>query len=72
MLGHQGVILFEGIRRCGLVGERLSLELDFGVSEVQARSGGCLSSSFLQIWVWNSQILLQYHVCPCVVMLRMD
>lgn len=48
MLGHQGMALFERIRRCGLVriglvGGSMSLEVLFEVSRAQVRS----SSSFL-------------------------
>jgi len=40
MLGHQGMELFERIiriRRCGLVGGSVSLEVDFEVSEAHER-----------------------------------
>ena len=37
MLGQQGVVLFERIRRCGLVGGSVSGRLGFEVSKAQAR-----------------------------------
>ena len=68
MLGHQGVTLFERIRKCGLVGGSVSVRwVLFLVSEVQAKSRA--TSCCLQIQMYNSQLLLQYHVCLCATVL---
>jgi len=35
MLGHQGKMLFEKIRRYGLIGGSVSMVVDFGLSKAQ-------------------------------------
>lgn len=42
MLSHQGVALFQSIRRCGLVGGAVLLGVDFKVSKAQTWPSGSL------------------------------
>lgn len=49
MLSHQGVALFQSIRRCGLVGGTVLLGLDFKVSKAQTWPSGSLPASYLQM-----------------------
>jgi hypothetical protein len=64
MLGHHGVVLFERIKRCGLVGRSMSLGVGFEVSNAYAKS-----SLSLCLWIRaqlsaTHQFLLTCHHAP--------
>lgn len=63
MLGHQGVVLFERIRKSGFIGGGMSLGMGFELSEspFHAQSLSLLLPAYLNIE--TLKLLLQHHVC---------